>query len=94
MSEVKLATVSRNPFAIAVMMVSDPVPVVPMNPNPFPVAIVVAFNPDLTAMRVGAYIKGCEEDKSAKQTLKTSSFIFNFSSLLIGWDSSNLYILL
>jgi len=60
-SEVKLATVPRNPFAVAIVMARDPVPVFPVRPNPFPVFVVVAVNPDLSARRAGAYINGCED---------------------------------
>ena len=65
-----------NPFAITIMMAPDKVPVVPMSPNPFPVAIVVAFNPDLAAMRAGANIKGCEEGQKRQADTKNQQFHF------------------
>ena len=60
MSEVKLATVPPNPIAIVVIMAWNPVLMFPVRLNPFPVFVVVAVNPDLSARWVGAYINGRE----------------------------------
>jgi len=57
-------------------MAPDPVPVVPMSPNPFPVFVVVAFNPGLSAGRVGAYINGCEEGQKRQADTKHQQFHF------------------
>ena len=76
------------------MMAPDPVPVVPMSPNPFPVAIVVACNPDLAAMRVGANIKGCEEGQKRQADTKNQQFHFQFLFLSNGFGSSKSLILL
>ena len=64
-------------------MAPDPVPVVPMSPNPFPVAIVVAFDPDLAAMRVGANIKGCEEGQKRQADTKNQQFHFQLLKILV-----------
>ena len=60
----------RDPPPLAVIMAPDPVPVVPMSPNPFPVFVVVAFNPGLSAGRVGAYINGCEDGQKRQTDTK------------------------
>ncbi len=39
-------------------MTGNPVLMFPVRLNPFPVLVVVAINPDLSAKRVGAYING------------------------------------
>ena len=60
MSDVKLATVPRNQYAVAVVMAWNPVLMFPVSLNPFPVFVAMTFDPYLSARRVGAYIDGCE----------------------------------
>ena len=50
----------RNPLSFGVVMTWNPVPMFPVSLNPFPVFVVVAVNPDLSARWVGAYINGRE----------------------------------
>lgn len=46
-SEVKLATVSRNPFPLAIVTALDPVLMFPVSLNAFPQSVVMAVNPHL-----------------------------------------------
>jgi len=48
----------------------------PVSLNPFPVFVVVAVNPDLSARRVGAYINGCENGQKGQADTKNQQFHF------------------
>ena len=66
----------RNPLPLAIVMAGDPVLMFPVSLNPFPVFVVVAVNPDLSARRVGAYINGCEEGQKRQADTKHQQFHF------------------
>jgi len=51
-------------------MTWNPVPMPPVRLNPFPVFVEVAFNPDLSARRLGAYINGCEDGQKRQTDTK------------------------
>jgi hypothetical protein len=57
-------------------MACDPVLMFPMRLNPFPVFVAVAFNPDLSAWRVGAHIYGCEDGQKGQTDSKNQQFHF------------------
>jgi hypothetical protein len=48
----------------------------PVSLNPFPVFVVVAVNPDLSARRVGACINGCEDGQKGQADTKNQQFHF------------------
>jgi len=72
----KLATVPGNPLPFCVVMAPDPVLVFPVSLNPFPVFVVVAVNPDLSARRMGACINGCEYGQKGQADTKNQQFHF------------------
>ncbi|MGA2224408.1 MAG: hypothetical protein ABSH41_08210 [Syntrophobacteraceae bacterium] len=76
MSQVKLATVPRNQYAVAVVMAWNPVLMFPVRLNPFPVFVAVAFDPYLSARWVGAYIDGCEDGQKRQADTKNQQFHF------------------
>jgi hypothetical protein len=57
-------------------MALDPVLMFPVRLNPFPVLILVAFDPDLSARRVGAYIDGREDGQKGQADTKNQQFHF------------------
>jgi hypothetical protein len=59
-----------NPFAMTVRMTWNPVLMFPVSLMPSPVSVVVAFDPDLSAGRVGAYINGCEDGQKRQTDTK------------------------
>ena len=61
---------------MAVGMTWNPAPMFPVGPNPFPVFVVVAFNPDFSAGRVGAYIDNCEDGQKGQADGKNQQFHF------------------
>ena len=63
-------------------MARDPVLMFPVRLNPFPVSAMVAFDPDLSAMRVGAYINGCKDGQKGQTDTKNQQFHFQ---LLMGF---------
>ena len=67
-----------NPFAMSVMMPSNPVLMPPVRLNPFPVFVVVAFDPDLPARRVGAHIDGCEAGQKRQADTENQQFHSQF----------------
>jgi len=50
----------------------------PVRLNPLPVFVVVAFNPNLSATRVGAYINGCEDRQKRQADTENQQFHFQF----------------
>jgi hypothetical protein len=77
-SKVKLATVPWNPFAMPVVMPWNPVLMFPVRLNPFPVFVVVTFNPNLPARRVGANINGCEAGQKRQADTENQQFHSQF----------------
>jgi hypothetical protein len=51
-------------------MTWNPVLMFPVSLMPSPVSVVVAFDPDLSAGRVGAYINGCEDGQKRQTDTK------------------------
>jgi len=60
------------------MMPSNPVLMPPVRLNPFPVFVVVAFNPNLSARSVGAYVNGCEDRQKRQADTENQQFHFQF----------------
>jgi len=61
---------------MVVIMAWNPVLMFPVRLNPFPVFVAVAFDPDLSARRVGAYIDGCEDGQKGQTDTKNQQFHF------------------
>jgi len=57
-------------------MAGNPVLMFPVRWNPFPVFVVVAFNPDLAARWVGACINCCEDGQKGQTDTKNQQFHF------------------
>jgi hypothetical protein len=58
-------------------MALNPVTMFPVSPNPFPVFVVVAFHPDLSAGGAGAYVNGCEGRQKGQADTKNQQFHFH-----------------
>jgi hypothetical protein len=58
------------------MMTRDPVSTFPVSFNPFSVSVVVPVNPDLSTMRAGAHIDGCEGGQKPQTNSKNQQFHF------------------
>jgi hypothetical protein len=69
---------------MAVGMTWNPVPMFPVRPNPFPVFVVVAFNPDFSAGRVGAYIDGAKGRQESKTQTHQQQFHLHYL-LFVSW---------